>query len=255
MKKAVVIGLILATTLPAQAVQLRLSDTFGASYLMGEDNADHIMPGFMINQSVLFEFDSPWTLDISYFGATRIGTQSSAMRDAALAEERAAMGDWLGEEGIDLDPASVLDASHMRTFEAFTGNAIWGGASLRYTFGDREGRSAFFGLGANYFAIPRVDYGYAFRRVDFTYLDELNNEVEDSYDPADYRPEGAERSRAYNNVTSIEERAGFGAVASFGLLWNVSDNLRFHGNVLYNHGINETMSLLSAGLGLGLSLP
>ena len=162
---------------------------------------------------------------------------------------------WLGEEGIDLDPASVLDASHMRTFEAFTGNAIWGGASLRYTFGDREGRSAFFGLGANYFAIPRVDYGYAFRRVDFTYLDELNNEVEDSYDPADYRPEGAERSRAYNNVTSIEERAGFGAVASFGLLWNVSDNLRFHGNVLYNHGINETMSLLSAGLGLGLSLP
>ena len=260
MKKAVVIGLILTSCVPARAVQLRLAETFGAAYVLGEENAGHIMPGFMINQAVLFEFESPWSLEVSYFGGSRIGTSSSAMEDAAIAQERAAMADWLAEQNIDFDPADALDRSDLALFESFSGNSLWGGASLRYTLGDRDGRSAYIGLGANYFSVPRVDYAYGFRRGEYTYEDDLGNEVETAYNPSDYFPMGddgerEEFSRAHNNETSVEERSGVGAVVGFGLLWKVSDAVRFHANLVYNEGISEDLTLLGGGVGVGLALP
>ncbi len=261
MKKAVVIGLILTSCVPARAVQLRLAETFGAAYVLGEENADQIAPGFMINQAVLFEFDGAWSLEVSYFGGSRIGTNNSTMEDAALEQERAAMADWLVDgQSIDFDPADALDRSDLALFESFTGNSLWGGASLRYTFGNREGRSAYIGLGANYFSVPRVDYAYGFRRVEFTYEDDLGNEVETAYDPSDYFPldEDGERdefSRAHNNVTAVEERSGVGAVVGLGMLWKVSDAVRFHANLVYNEGITEDLTLLGAGVGVGLALP
>lgn len=244
MKKAVVLGLILAGSLSAQAVQLSLSETFGASYLLGEDNSGHIGPGLMISQSLVFDFDNALALDVSYFGGTRVTANAGAMEDAAVEQERAAMNSWL--EGRTLTSGKIT-AADLKRFEAFTANIIWGGATLRYAFGDREKRSGYLGLGANYFSVPRVDYTYAFNNIEVTY-EEGGTEVEDVYSPEAL-------SRGNLNVDSVQERAGVGALVSLGMNWKVASSLAVHASATYNHGINEDLSLILGGLGISLFLP
>jgi hypothetical protein len=247
MKKAVVLGLILVGVVPAQAVQLSLSETFGAAYLFGEDRSDQIQPGPMVSQSVLFEFDGPLTLDVSYFSGTRIITNTDNMKSEALSQERAAMQAWISDQGYSNATGEITIDDDLRLFEDFTSNLLWGGASLRYNLGDREGRSWFLGLGASYFSTPRVDYGYGFNNIDVTYEEE-GATVETLYTPETV-------GRKYNNVTSVVERSGIAAAFSLGMAWKLGDLVRFHANMLYNLGISEDLQMLGGGLGVILTLP
>ncbi len=246
MKKAVVLGLILVGVVPAQAVQLSLSETFGAAYLFGEDHSDQIQPGFMVSQSVLFEFDGPFALDVSYFSGAHVTTNTDNMKSDALAQERSAMQAWISDQGYSNATGEITDGD-FRLFEDFTSNVLWGGASLRYNMGDRENRSWFVGLGANYFSVPRVDYGYGFNNIPVTYEEE-GATIETLYTPESV-------GRKYNNITAVTERSGVAAAFSFGMAWRVGQVLRFNASVLYNQGLSEDLKMLAGGLGVVLDLP